>query len=79
MKIICASCHKKFDNDKYYGICPKCGAFNRINYSEEEDHKRFHEMYDDTNGTRNMESMSIIMRNMTIPRRMRMCLLQREE
>ncbi len=50
MKIICASCHKKFDNDKYYGICPKCGAFNRINYSEEEDHKRFHEMYDDTNG-----------------------------
>ena len=48
MKIICSSCHKKFDNDKYYGICPKCGAFNRINYSEEEDHKRFHEMYDDT-------------------------------
>lgn len=49
MKVTCTSCHKKFDNDKYYGICPKCGAFNRISHSEQEDHQRFHEMYDDTN------------------------------
>ena len=46
MKITCISCHKKFDNDKYYGICPKCGAFNRLHLGLDDDHQRFHEMYD---------------------------------
>lgn len=46
MKVTCISCHKKFDNDKYYGICPKCGAFNRLHLGLDDDHQRFHEMYD---------------------------------
>jgi hypothetical protein len=25
----CSSCGKRFDYDKYYGICPKCGSYNR--------------------------------------------------
>ena len=25
----CSSCGKKFDYEKYYGICPKCGCFNK--------------------------------------------------
>ncbi len=45
MKITCENCHKKFDNEKYYGICPKCGAFNRLHVSEEE-HMSYHNMYD---------------------------------
>ena len=45
MKITCKNCHKKFDNEKYYGICPKCGAFNRLHVSEEE-HMNYHNMYD---------------------------------
>lgn len=28
MKVKCISCHKKFDYDIYYGLCPKCGAYN---------------------------------------------------
>lgn len=24
----CIKCHKMFDFDKYYGVCPKCGVFN---------------------------------------------------
>ena len=46
MKVTCISCHKKFDNDKYYGICTKCGAFNRLHLGLDDDHQRFHEMYD---------------------------------
>ena len=36
----------KFDNDKYYGICPKCGAFNKLHLGVDE-HERYHQMYDD--------------------------------
>ena len=25
----CLSCGKIFDYDKYYGICPKCGTYNK--------------------------------------------------
>ena len=46
MKVTCISCHKKFDNDKYYGICPKCGAFNKLHLGVDE-HERYHQMYDD--------------------------------
>ena len=48
MKIVCENCHKKFDNEKYYGICPKCGAFNRLHTTEEE-HMSYHDMYDGGN------------------------------
>ena len=47
MKVTCISCHKKFDNDKYYGICPKCGAFNKLHFGVDDDHEHFHQMYDD--------------------------------
>ena len=47
--ITCTSCHKKFDNDKYYGICPKCGAFNNLHFGGNDAHGRLHEMYDDKN------------------------------
>ena len=46
MKVTCISCHKKFNNDKYYGICPKCGAFNKLHLGVDE-HERYHKMYDD--------------------------------
>ena len=46
MKVTCISCHKKFDNDKYYGICPKCGAFNKLHFGVDE-HERYHQMYDE--------------------------------
>ncbi len=46
MKVTCISCHKKFDNDKYYGICPKCGAFNKLHFGVD-DHASLHQMYDD--------------------------------
>lgn len=48
MKIKCSSCHKQFDNEKYYGICPKCGAFNKLRLAEEE-HMNYHDMYDGGN------------------------------
>ena len=25
----CLSCGKNFDYEKYYGICPKCGTYNK--------------------------------------------------
>ncbi len=28
MKIKCSSCKKRFDYDKYTGICPKCGSYH---------------------------------------------------
>lgn len=48
-KIKCSNCKKKFDNDQYHGICPKCGAFNRVTTAEQEDHDRYHQMYDSGN------------------------------
>ncbi len=41
----CYSCGKNFDYEKYYGICPKCGAYNRENTPEDE-HKELHKEYD---------------------------------
>ena len=41
----CFNCGKSFDYEKYYGICPKCGAYNRENTPEEE-HRELHERYD---------------------------------
>ncbi len=45
MKIKCYNCNKNFDNDKYHGICPKCGSFNR-NATAAEQHQAYHNMYD---------------------------------
>ena len=45
----CYNCHKNFDYEKYYGICPKCGCFNQQETREErhEDlHDRFGDSYD---------------------------------
>ena len=41
----CFNCGKKFDYEKYYGICPKCGSFNREETAQEQ-HQRYHEEYD---------------------------------
>ena len=32
----CYNCNKNFDYEKYYGICPKCGCFNRKETMEEQ-------------------------------------------
>lgn len=37
MNIKCSSCHKKFNYEKTYGICPRCGVYNR-KVSEPYDH-----------------------------------------
>ncbi len=31
----CSKCGKNFDYEKYYGICPKCGTYNREDRQEE--------------------------------------------
>ena len=36
----CYNCNKKFDYEKYYGICPKCGCFNRQETAEEQQARR---------------------------------------
>ncbi len=41
----CYNCGKKFDYEKYYGICPKCGCFNKKETAEEQ-HQRYHDAYD---------------------------------
>lgn len=41
----CFNCGKNFDYEKYYGICPKCGSYNREETPEEE-HQKLHEQYD---------------------------------
>lgn len=41
----CYNCGKSFDYDKYYGICPKCSAYNKEKLPEEE-HQELHEAYD---------------------------------
>lgn len=42
----CFNCHKKFDYEKYYGICPKCGCFNKKE-SQQESHEELHERLGD--------------------------------
>lgn len=41
----CFNCGKNFDYEKYYGICPKCGTYNREE-TPEEAHMALHEQYD---------------------------------
>lgn len=45
----CMGCHKMFDFDKYYGICPKCGTFNQKREEAEELHQEMHKQYDSFN------------------------------
>lgn len=42
----CGHCGKIFDYEKYYGICPKCSAYNREKLPEDY-HQELHEAYDD--------------------------------
>lgn len=47
----CYNCNKKFDYEKYYGICPKCGCFNRQETAAEQHeamHNRFGDSSDET-------------------------------
>lgn len=37
MKVCCKNCKKKFDNDLYGGVCPKCGTYYRETRQEQED------------------------------------------
>lgn len=75
MKVTCISCHKKFDNDKYYGICPKCGAFNKLHLGVDE-HERYHQMYDDDKmHIQSRLSMSSTMKGMIIRQAMLRCQL----
>lgn len=41
----CFNCGKNFDYEKYYGICPKCGSFNKTETAREQ-HQRYHDAYD---------------------------------
>lgn len=41
----CSNCGKKFDYEKYYGICPKCGSFHKKETAGEQ-HQRYHDAYD---------------------------------
>lgn len=41
----CLNCGKNFDYEKYYGICPKCGCFNKKETAREQ-HQRYHDAYD---------------------------------
>ena len=41
----CYNCKNSFDYEKYYGICPKCSAYNKEKLPEEE-HEELHEQYD---------------------------------
>lgn len=43
MKIKCSNCHKSFDYEKYYGLCPKCGTYNAK--PREEVHEELHRFY----------------------------------
>lgn len=49
----CYNCGKNFDYDKYYGICPKCGSFNKKETAEES-HQAYHDQYD--GGYRHLET-----------------------
>ena len=35
MKVCCKNCKKKFDNDLYGGVCPKCGTYYRETRQED--------------------------------------------
>ncbi|MCI8418189.1 MAG: hypothetical protein HFI33_11975 [Lachnospiraceae bacterium] len=41
----CFKCGKNFDYEKYYGICPKCGCYNKRE-TQEEQHQDLHDRYD---------------------------------
>lgn len=41
----CFNCGKNFDYEKCYGICPKCGSFNKEETAQEQ-HQRYHNEYD---------------------------------
>lgn len=43
----CYNCRKNFDYEKYYGICPKCGCFNKKETAEEE-HEALHDRFSDS-------------------------------
>ena len=43
----CYNCHKNFDYEKYYGICPKCGCFNQKE-TREERHEDLHDRFGDS-------------------------------
>lgn len=49
----CYNCGNNFDYDKYYGICPKCSAYNREKLPEEE-HQELHEQYDEEKNCGNL-------------------------
>ena len=41
----CFKCGRNFDYEKYYGICPKCGCYNKRETAQEQ-HQQLHDMYD---------------------------------
>ena len=41
----CLHCGKNFDEERYYGICPKCGAFHS-KATPQEQHQQYHDQYD---------------------------------
>ncbi len=47
MLIKCAKCGKTYDEEKYFGICPKCGRYNREEDASKKEHQELHNMYDD--------------------------------
>lgn len=51
----CYNCGHSFDYDKYYGICPKCSAYNKEKLPEEE-HQELHEQYDQQKECGNLDS-----------------------
>lgn len=50
----CYSCHKEFNYEKYYGICPKCGCFNQQK-SQQERHEELHDRFGDDSDHRKDE------------------------
>lgn len=46
MKVRCSNCRKKFDYENFYGLCPKCGAYNAK--PVEEAHEDLHRFYGET-------------------------------
>lgn len=45
MFVNCSKCTKIFNYDKYSGVCPHCGRYNRILTAEDE-HQTLHQQYD---------------------------------
>ncbi|MGN0506087.1 MAG: hypothetical protein ACI4FZ_05960 [Lachnospiraceae bacterium] len=46
MIIKCTKCGKMYDDEKYYGICPKCGRYNKAENQGEQEHQALHDKYD---------------------------------